>query len=45
MHFICITDKSVLEKNYIFVDELAVSQSHWKSCAYIFSSTEYNWCW
>jgi hypothetical protein len=28
MHFICITDKSVLEKNYIFVDELAVSQSH-----------------
>jgi hypothetical protein len=28
MHFICITDKSVLEKNYIFVDELAISQSH-----------------
>lgn len=28
MHFICITDKSVLEKNYIFIDELAVSQSH-----------------
>ena len=28
MHFICITDKAVLEKNYIFIDELAVSQSH-----------------
>lgn len=28
IHFICITDKSVLEKNYIFIDELAVSQSH-----------------